>query len=857
MVTAIVTWWLAVQVLGLAGLPLTMFLFRSLPDRGYAFSKSLGLLLTGYGAWLLAMFGLGTFSAPLLLIVALLIGGGGFAIHKMRSAQRSADPPGSSAALSSPFGVLNWRLVLGYEGLFLVALIFLAWLRSYNPDPWGTERPMDFAFFNAIRNNSGFPPHDPWLAGYSINYYYFGYLLMAAVALISGLDPAVAYNLSLALIFALTALGIAGILYNLMALTITGHQAATAGGGQRGAGVLRPLIILLGVLMVLMAGNQAGALQVLVGSERVVALDGRQLVAAVTQALGGAEQITLPYPAYTADGEFGTFTTLDRSDKAADFNWWWPSRVLWDTYTLQEPGQPARQVARYTITEFPFFSFWLGDMHPHVMALPFGLLALALALATIARPALPAFARSRSGWLDLLLTAIVLGSLYTINSWDLPTYLLLYTGALLLLYLRLDGVAGPVRWRQLGQQVTLVLLACVLLFMPFYLTFHSLVGSAQPLIDLPVIGKITQIIAPFAASKSGLHAFLIIFGLFALPLIAFVYLGFRPDGHTPAPPAPGSLGIVADQTGEATATSPYRLVWGWVAGPWSAPLLLLIGLLLGFPLLGLLGLGLFAFGEALRRHANAAASCTLLVIALGCAIGFGTELIYIRDVFEGSSQRMNTIFKFYYQIWLLWGTLAAYALWWLLTQTSRLRRLVAYGTAVCFVVLLAGGSVYPVINLRDMQTKGFQVGLAGRTPRESTPAGAASIAWLRANVAPESVVLEMVSPDGGSYNGVGYAGVSASTGLPTVLGWVGHEHQWRGGDTAARAEIEPRKQDVELIYSTLDPEQARELLAKYNVSYIYIGSLERQSYLPESLAKFDRIAQVVFQIDDVTIYQVP
>jgi len=90
-----------------------------------------------------------------------------------------------------------------------------------------------------------------------------------------------------------------------------------------------------------------------------------------------------------------------------------------------------------------------------------------------------------------------------------------------------------------------------------------------------------------------------------------------------------------------------------------------------------------------------------------------------------------------------------------------------------------------------------------------------------------------------------------------VIGWVGHEEQWRGGDAAARAELEPRKTDVELIYSTPDPAQARELLDKYDVRYVYVGELERQNYAQESLAKFDRIGQPVFQMDEVTIYAIP
>lgn len=861
MLTAIITWWLIVQILGLLGLPLTTLLFRSLPDRGYAFSKSLGLLLTGYGAWLLAMFGLGSFGAPLLVIVALVMGGSGILLGRGQAQEPAAEgpppdehaPPASRlrALLGLHHAQLSWRLVLAYEILFLLALVFLAWMRAYNPHPWGTERPMDFAFFNAIRNSAAFPPQDPWLAGYSINYYYFGYLLMASVALLSGLDPAVAFNLSLALIFALTALSIAGIVYNLITLSQPANQSqTTAEPAQAGAPRrrwtfdTRPFFAILAVVLVLVVGNQAGALQVIIGSEHSVALNGQELVSALTQALGGAEQIVLSEPVQTTD--FGEFTTLEREDRLSNFNWWWPSRVLWDDYT------PTGGVRQYTITEFPFFSFWLGDMHPHVMALPFGLLAMGLALATLTRPDLPAFARGRRGWLEVILSGIVLGSLYTINSWDLPTYILLYAGALVLLSVRLAGEQGGLQWREPGTQIGLVVLASFALFLPFHLTFRSLVGSAAPLLDIPLLGKLTRIISPFTIDKSGLHTFLIIFGLFVLPLSTFVYCNYaltrRAEGHPPEQ----KLGIVAGKTGEDIR--PFALAGRLLFNPWFSPLLLVIGLLIGFPLLALLGLGIFAFRQALRRGGAPAEAFVLLIVALGCAICFGTELIYIRDVFNN---RMNTIFKFYYQVWLLWGTATAYTLWWLLTHTRRTQRIVALAAGGLFVLLLVGGLVYPAINLRDMLTRSTYIGLEGTTPRENTPEGRAAIRWLRQHAPPGSVVLEMVGPGGGSYNPEGYGGVSASTGLPTVLGWVGHESQWRGGDPEARAELELRQNDVELIYSTLDANQARELLEKYNVSYIYVGHLEQQSYSAESLAKFARIAQPVFAEGSVTIYAVP
>ncbi len=864
MIGQVVVWWLVIQALGLVGLPLTLVFFRWLPDRGYAFSKSLGLLLTGYGAWLLAMFGLASFGVPLLVLVALLVAGlGGWSSlndDARRRGGEEATPPLPSSPLRLFARVTSWRLILGYEGLFLVALVFVAWLRAHNPDPWGTERPMDYAFLNAIRTGSSFPPQDPWLAGYSINYYYFGYLLMAVVGRLSGLDFAVAYNLALALTFALTALGVAGILVNLLALTP--GQPWT--GRQRGVAAL---VVALGVTLVLLAGNQAGALQVIVGNERVVALDGRQLLAALAQAAQGREVIDLPHPVNAAD--FGAFTTLERHDRLTDFNWWWPSRALWDDYTAHG------RVRQYTITEFPFFSFWLGDLHPHVLALPGGVLALALVLATLVRPTFPTFAHGRHGWVELVLTGIILGSLSVINSWDLPAYVLLYAGALLVTHARGGALARSrpdageqaraeagarkahsakrpadrdllcaVRFDRFAlREGGMVLVALVGLFLPFHLTFHAPVGAAAPWIHLPVVGRLSQIIGPVTGVKSGLHAFLIIFGLFFIPLSTFVYLS--------AAPAPGPIHGAEGQ-------NPW-LARRWSMAdifPWLPLILLLVGMIVGFPLLALAGVGALAFRQALRMPERPAETFVLLVITLGCAICVGTELIYIRDVFEGLSPRMNTIFKFYYQVWLLWGTVTAYALWWLVTQTGHTRRIIAAIVGVVSGILLLGGLVYPAITLRDTWTHGTLVGLNGKTPRETTAAGQASIRWLRAHVAPGSVVLEMVDPQGGSYNGVGFGGVSASTGLPTVLGWVGHQQQWRGGDAAARAELEPRKTDVDRIYRTRDLAEARELLERYRVAYVYIGALERQHYDPDSLAKFAHLGRVVWAMDEVTIYDV-
>jgi YYY domain-containing protein len=513
-------------------------------------------------------------------------------------------------------------------------------------------------------------------------------------------------------------------------------------------------------------------------------------------------------------------------------------------------------------------------MHPHVMALPFGLLAIGLALHTAARPLLPEFGRTRTGWSELVLAGIVLGSLYVINSWDFPTYLLLFLGALLLLHVRKSERGwslGRRGWLAYGAQALGLAGCSIVLFLPFFLTFKSLVGGREPLVDIPVLGAITRTLGIVSWSHTPLQTFLIIFGLFFIPLLAFVRLAVRQPVHATQP---------------AAGWSAHAILGSVALGG------LAVGLLLGFPLLALLPIGLLAALGALQlaRAGRVGEAFALWAFALGCMVCFGTEVIYLRDVFDN---RMNTIFKFYYQLWLMWGTLAGYALWWLLVgapqrmyarrpavsaesrepdmqadgddgHIARQANLVAYpwsaaAVLIVFVPLLAGALIYPCFTTGKALTEGTWVGLHGTTPRERSPDGAAAIAWLRATVPGDAVIVEAVSPlptFGYDTEGLGLAGVSSSTGLATVMGWTSHQQQWRGGDPAAYAQIDTRRADVLSIYSSPDAVQARDLLHKYSVRYIYVGPTERALYPPEGIAKLSELGTVAFQQGDVTIIEV-
>ncbi|MDW8402837.1 DUF2298 domain-containing protein [Chloroflexus sp.] len=820
----ILVWWVIALLFALSGWPAASRIFGHLPGAGAAFARPLGLLLTGFLAWLLAMLGLGRFETPLIVICLAIIAGSGW-IWLWRSGQRRLPPLGPA---------------LAGEAIFLATLLGVVWLRAHDPAPWGTERPMDFAFFNAIQRSGFFPPNDPWLSGYSINYYYFGYLLMAIPAMLSGLPPATAYNLALALLAAMTAHGAFGLINALLSLLRHPPPA-----------LIRGALGVLGAVIILLAGNQSGAIQVIVGTERAVALDERQLLSALEQALRGEAFITLPYPANTSD--FGAIEGWQREDTWRDFNWWWPSRSLWDSYRVA--GNPPRSERRYAITEFPFFSFRLGDMHPHVMALPFATLAIGLALAVAAQGCYPTptasvnsersevalFPAGWAGWLTRGLHGIILGSLYAINSWDLPTYLLLYWGGLALACRR-NGAAFP--WRAWLREAVIMAFLAFALFLPFHLTFRAPVGGATPWIDLPILSRLTSIIGIYLGERSGWHEFVIIFGLMALPIIAGSYLYRSP----------------ADELLAGSAMP------RWL--PWLPLILFTGGLLIGFPLLALGGLALWAGWKAFNTT-EPGLRFGLLLATLGSAILFGVEFVYIRDVFEGFSARMNTVFKFYYQVWLLWGVLAPVGLWWVWAQATGWRRLAASLISACATLLLAGGLVYPLIVIRDLGRGAF-IGLNGYTPREQTAAGVASLAWLRHNIPAGSVVLEAAAVEndaavaagsetprcGGSYNWQGFGGIAAASGHATVLGWVGHEMQWRGGDPAALAELGPRCLAVDAIYRSGDPAQIRTLLDRYGVDYIYVGALERERYPAASLAVLAQVGDPVFTQDEVVIYRV-
>jgi YYY domain-containing protein len=737
----------------------------------------------------------------------------------------------------------------------------------------GTEKPMEFAFLNAILRSETFPPHDPWLSGFGISYYYFGYLMMAMLTRLSGVPSAIAFNLGITLLFALTVTGSYALVYNL----IEGAREQ----GKLVASLPRCLVPLLGPLFVAILGNLESIFEVL-----------------YSKGLGSASFWNwLDIKELVSNGQ----VTGRWFDLGSGWWWWRASRVIHDKDLLGNSME--------VIDEFPFFSFMLGDMHPHVLALPFVLLALAMAL-NVLRQGSKGAGEQRSkgareqgsrgaGFQSLisnlqspfsnfqhpLLYALCLGGLAFLNTWDFPIYLFVVAMAH---GLNRYGQYGKVNWA-LVREVAYVAIALGLLggllYLPFYIGFQSQAGGILPNLFNP----------------TRLHQYLIFLGPFLFVVVGFAVLvtkQLRAEGEKenllssglnvllgavllPPLAALGSIALirftargqsflrsmleneqVRQQIGGADWSSlTRRLITIRLGNPWTWLFLALLIAWVVALLWGRLrtekaegpalsrsperseGVAEGSRGNSLPRCLVASSLCfVLLMVATGLVLTLSVEFIYLRDTF---GNRMNTVFKFYYQAWVLLALASAYGLYYVIERAGGLGRVLFL---VGFAVLCALGMVYPLAAGFD-KAGGFahQPTLDGLAwVRQHSPDEYAAVQWLNRHVQDTQVILEAT---GGSFTE--YARVSSRTGLPTLLGWGGHELQWRGN----YEEPGRREPDINAIYSSLDTQHVLTLLEKYDITYVYVGLLERGKYSPAALAKFDRFMDVVFQQGNVIIYK--
>lgn len=208
-----------------------------------------------------------------------------------------------------------------------------------------------------------------------------------------------------------------------------------------------------------------------------------------------------------------------------------------------------------------------------------------------------------------------------------------------------------------------------------------------------------------------------------------------------------------------------------------------------------------------------------------CAIGLVLipELVYVRDIYENGNARANTMFKLTYQAYILFGIVMGYVIFRLLAVSRQKLYKILAGTGLFFLLWTVGyfgNSVHSWFG--NVWKPELYKGLDALTFLETDfQEDAAAIRWLKKNVKDVPVVLEA---NGDSYTG--YERVSATTGLPTILGWYVHEWLWRSDVE----DLNVKSADVRTIYTSTQSEEVWRLLEEYEVSYIFVGSKEREKY---------------------------
>ncbi len=314
----IVQWWLAFFIIGALFLPLTFKLLGNFFDKGYLFSKVIGIIIISYIVFLLGLSHIAPFTT--LTIFGVLIISPGINLVFFRN--------GFLKIIRK-----KWPIFIVEEIIFLLGIIFWSYIKSHGPDIHGLEKFMDFGFVNSILRSTYFPPKDMWFTPYPINYYYFGHLVTAVLTKISFIPSGITYNLMLATLFSFTFSLPFSIGANLIYFLFLKENEKL---GNRKINISRTITIIFSGLLTGFLVSLSGNLQT---------------IYAFFKNFVGEN----PVP----------FWHLIFSPFSFPNNYWYPN---------------ATRFIHNTIHEFPSYSYVVSDLHGHVLDIPVVLLVLAIFL---------------------------------------------------------------------------------------------------------------------------------------------------------------------------------------------------------------------------------------------------------------------------------------------------------------------------------------------------------------------------------------------------------------------------------------------------------------------------------------------
>ena len=841
----VLIWWLVVLFLGLSCLPLTWFIFRRFEDCGWLFSKTLGLFFTAWILWSLNCSGWMMFIQENIIIVLALftaLNYGLLIFFSYHNRSRRGSLPDRLFA--------SRNLIIAEELLFFALFSLSVWIVGFKPEAYGTEKFMDYGFITSMIRSLDMPFADMWYSGKAVNYYYGGQYVAAFLIKLTGVTAGEGYNLMRALVTTASFMLPFSLVYQLLRDRLACPDAA-----------------------------------------RLFSVSAHENAAARTPFLGGL----LGGCASAFCGNFhyviyGIILPVVNRIRGTEYSYWFPDTTR---YIGFDPDLPDK-----TIHEFPAYSSVLGDLHAHYLNILFVVTVTAVVYAWAqkrveaycGRAAEPRTDRSGDGGAeaaepeDAPMEAAEPADIEmkAAERADAPMEAAEAAGAVAAC--KTDPEERPAEagsackpdpeerpaGKEKGHRALRDWFEAA--FCPEVLLVGIMTGVFRwtNFWDFPIYYVVCGSIFFFVLLGEWRDR-LVLFAATMLTIAAVMF----------------GAGVVASWPFTAT----FFQISSEVAFTHSHSLFYQLLILWGLPAACLIGFILSLAGERRGRTHMALPDLAVLMYGL-CAAGlvFLPEVIYVKDIYAGEHYRANTMFKLTYQAFILFAVCMSYILVRSLAKGRRsayLREETAESSreareetgessgevrteaeepsavrslrpgwfaalAGLFVLVLTGGYVIQSVYswFGNVLVPGNRINTdASVFVSEYFPSDYDAVNYLNSEIDGQPVVLEA---PGDSYSD--YERISVATGLPTVAGWYVHEWLWRQ-DTE---DMNERLADIEKIYmcGTTDPAEVRELIGKYGISYLYIGSLEREKYPDLDDEALKKLGETVFEKDETFIVEV-
>ena len=849
-------WHTALMIFGFCVMPLTMLLFREFSSGGYFFSKTIGILLVSLLVWTTTYIGIGRFNKVFIIITMALIAIASYLIPKTRKAflDKISDP-----------SVI--RRMLTEEVIFAFVFVLLCFFKGMYPDIMDQEKTMEYGFLMSMLRSDRLPANDMWLAGQPINYYYYGQYIYALSTKLFGIAPAYAYTLSMCTSIALP-FASAYVIGTMMIELARKNGMSAHKSAKYVCGVL------------------AGLVTIIFGNSHSFFYDPDSAGHPILEFLR-SKGVTV--------GQIDSFF-YPESTRFIGHN---PELKVIDPDT----GAVIFE-GDYTIHEFPFYSYLVGDLHAHVISMMIVLLIIAVCIALLMnvkgpgasemtvgssfgnllkkesfinfkQPTIKNFMHEVKMALtpEVFIIGILLGVAQMTNYWDFLIYFIFSAMTFL--------VFNTVRSKLFIYPST----ACafcldLLLILLTYMTFSEKVYLHIVLqAVLIAIGLIFSWLYPSALTRTSLSM-----------NIVFVI------SHIIALPFNANFDMISNKIAPVkTRSSIYQLIILWGVHV----LICLIFIVFTIVNKNYVKSGKNSaqvFSMTGKEPTNIVAKffcqrnlCDVFVCGMsitGFLMLIAPELIYVRDIYTGGYLRSNTMFKFTFAGFIMLSLCLAYIvvrLFWYVGKNGRYNFAAFCFAFFCALLLFIPGH-YTILSLKQRSgdltksnfktldgTKYLESFKSNDTLPEDQYAGnlmdlKRAIDWFNENVEGDPVICEAY---GDSYTN--YNLVSSYTGLPTIIGWTTHEHLWRFHGIVNEEKdllesdpqrdvfkifIYPRHDDIFTIYTSDDAELVKDKIDRYHVEYIVLGPFEYNSFRNDNSNVFLEFSDVVFSSGNVKVFKV-